>query len=66
MATFTKNRHCKDKSGKFDTRAEARMAMHGYIRRSGAWAGSYNVYPCKFGNHFHFGHRPGMKKRSRA
>lgn len=65
MATFTKNRHCKEKTGKFTTREAARDAMMSYVRRSGAWIGTYNVYPCKFGEHFHYGHRPGMKRRSR-
>ncbi len=57
MATITKGRACGTKQ-RFPSRKTATSAMRSYVRKSGAWLGSYNVYPCKFGNHYHYGHKP--------
>lgn len=46
----------------YHTRAEADMAKREQIRKGGL-TGFLNVYPCRFGSHFHVGRRPLYKKR---
>ena len=48
----------------YPTRAEATKALEEMIRRLGR-RGRLNVYPCKFGTHFHVGHKPRFRKRGR-
>lgn len=45
----------------YETKAVAQLALRD-LRRKGA-TGLLNVYPCKFGKHYHVGHRPRFRKR---
>jgi hypothetical protein len=60
----TKNRACAGKST-YDNKHDAKNSMIWFMKKSGVYSNSMEVYKCKFCNAFHFGHKRMRRSKSR-